>query len=201
MTAPSLAEPRAAVEQALRQQIAALRDLIINDIIFLDTVTLLTRSPVSPWVRQRLQRSANGEVKVEDTQAIGWSAAVRVQQPTPETIARITRYFPRHVICRCDLGIDALTRSRDDADTVNSALDHHMTQGWRGKRRRGTYEETIYWSFDQTQTTRNIAAYGDRCSKITGQPAAHFDLRMETTSFCRQRGINKAADLLTFRTS
>ncbi len=193
------AQTRAAVERQLHQRLAALCELIIDDLVYLDTITLLTRNRVKPEVEEHLKETTTGEVKVGGTKAWHYAASVRIHQPSMATIAFVTKYLPRHIVSRCDLGVDLLTRDEDDAHTIQTELRHRGTQPRRGHRRKTrTYAGTDYWHFAKTWTTRNIAAYSDKVSKITGGPCAHFDLRMYSTLLCKGRGIYSAADLLKF---
>jgi hypothetical protein len=68
-------------------------------------------------------------------------------------------------------------------------------QRWRGKRITFREKTTQYWS-DISPTTRNLAVYSDRPSKVTGTPCCHVEHRRCFADACRRRELGTFQELL-----
>src|SRR5579863_3280776 len=120
---------------------------------------------------------------------------VRIHQPTARTFDFIANLGKsNYIISRTDVAFDFVVASRDAANGLQRFLEHHLTQPWRGKRRTHSDFTTLY--FGEKITSRNVAIYSDKPSKITGGHCTHVELRYWHAASCRRIGIETAEDLL-----
>ncbi|HEV2162667.1 MAG TPA: hypothetical protein VGR52_10620 [Stellaceae bacterium] len=119
--------------------------------------------------------------------------AIVLQQPNHEVLAAISEFEPRHIVSRCDVAIDLITATQDDARALNEFLAFHVIMPWRGTRCRRIVRIATYYG--PPHTGRNLAIYPDRPSKVDGRPACHVELRLDRARTCKTHGINRLSDV------
>ncbi len=92
-------------------------------------------------------------------------------------------------ICRVDIAIDFLTRTKEEAERLIEYFKHHYRQKWQGKKEANHVEETFYIS-SNPRTPRNVVMYGDVISKTGLGYCAHLELRFITAERCRAAGLS-----------
>jgi hypothetical protein len=121
--------------------------------------------------------------------------SMRLQSPTPATIACIQYELNNHHISRGDIALDVVCPTQGIADDVYGELISLFTQPRRGKRQMKRDRTVDFWAGKWAR--RNIAGYNDRL-KVLDLPVAHFDVRLKGGPICRRRGLDHVANLEWF---
>jgi hypothetical protein len=183
------------IKAALLREAEVISSLIDETFAYIDTVQVLIDPELQDDELIALQRLSDKRIEKGKSRVPGYYY-YRLQRISLEAIDHIRRNFPDHIVNRVDLGIDLTALSEPIAAEIQAFLNRHLTQPRSGNRRVSLYENTQYYSRTKW-LRRNIALYS-RKSKITRNPAAHFDLRYFGVRTCRMRGVSTLADLIDF---
>lgn len=86
------------------------------------------------------------------------------------------------------IAVDFFVSSTEEALAAQAYFSTHMRQTWRRPQPSISTENTDYWKRD-AKARRNIALYGDRPSKINGQPCCHLEFRFTGAQACKRAGL------------
>ncbi|MDE8345330.1 MAG: hypothetical protein POH28_04015 [Acidocella sp.] len=186
--------PQKKCEDRLKARVDKVRSMCLDRHIYIDTVVVLVKGHVTGEQKKALRSLIGREPIVAPSRCVGYMH-LRLHRPNIETIQYVMSEFPGQKVSRVDIAIDFIVPSQDVAKTVSELILQVLTMKWR---RKGTIicaEETSYYS--RKGKNRNIAAYADRVSKITGEAVAHIELRRFSAEVCRSIGLCTIADILT----
>ncbi len=132
--------------------------LIKDRISYVDTVQVLIQPPLySPDRIREIEDINPGAFFYRTTRKCWpWTRFLILHQPSDEALALINQSSPEHLVTRCDVSLDLITDTREDAAAVQSFLTGHLIQRWRGKRKVVEVGEGDYWDFPRSWTARNF---------------------------------------------
>jgi hypothetical protein len=193
----------AALKRQLAVKIASFWALILDHVVYIDTVKFLAKQEVAPSVREALSVTNCGAIAYKGSRAMQYPYRVELQRPSPETLLRIADLLPGHILSELQLALDLFTDSLEIAETLAREWNLTLTLRWRGNSKTGRSHDTFYGAARKTQPTitarktrRNWANYADLPSKLINQPVVHFEPRYASAALCYGRGLRTAGDLL-----
>lgn len=168
--------------------------LVVERRAYIDTVSVLLPRRLLRTGAQALCRLLGKQFR--SCKSACWTHPYRVtiHQPSADALRFVERIEPDHIVSRCDIALDCVTETTEDAHTLREFLAFHAVMPWRGSRTRNEQRHVIYYS--PPQTGRNIALYADRPSKVGGRPACHIELRLDRARSCRRHAIHRVTDMM-----
>jgi hypothetical protein len=158
------------------QLAGAAADIAAGDITkvisYCDTIGVYCWRRLPAGLFSQLRRQYGGNLWPRQND-FGW--VIEINQPTRQTLTQLAP-FEGELFClsRADIATDLLTSTKAEAISGANLVKQHMIQNWRRRQESVTVETTTYWC---RRARRNIAVYGDRPSKVTGQPCVHVEMR------------------------
>jgi hypothetical protein len=195
---PGRCTGHAAARQELAAEIARAKALIIGQpITYFDTIAVLLRSNLSPRARGEIQKFC-GSLQHRTSRACGNDYPIRLtlHQPRTEALQVFEDNFD-HIVSRFDIAIDVPTQTSADAILLTSAIRRLAIQPRHGKRQSADVMATTAYAASRG-ARRNYAVYGDKLSKVTGEPCCHIEFRFTGTRACQMRGVRTCGDLLRY---
>lgn len=171
-------------------------DLVIDTVAYVDTVELVFFPRLPRVLYRRMKALNDGRLKPrrrkKQTRRYPKFGSVWVlRQPTREVLRYAAKLRRKQTglfdVCRVDIAVDFICRTKRDAAEVDQFLQKHLRQKWHGKAR---MKIVGYSTYSRPATkARNYSHYSDKPSKVTGQPCAHLELRFRTVRKCREQGF------------
>jgi hypothetical protein len=187
--------------QELAAEIARARALIIGQpITYFDTIDVLLRTDLSSRARAEFEKFC-GSLQHRTSRACGSGYPIRLtlHQPRTEALQMFEDNFD-HIVSRFDIAIDVPTQTSADATFLTSAIRRLAIQPRHGKRQSADVMATTAYAAARG-ARRNYAIYGDKPSKVTGEPCSHIEFRFIGTRACQMRGVRTSGDLLSYDTA
>jgi hypothetical protein len=158
---------------------------ITKAVAYCDTIGLYCWRHLPGDMLSQLRREYGKRLFVKPME-FGWW--IEINQPTRQTLTQLAP-FEGDLFClsRVDIATDLLTNTKAEAINATSFLAQNAILKWRRDQESVTEKTTTYWS---NKTRRNIVAYGDKLSKVTDQPCAHWELRFVGASAVKRAGID-----------
>lgn len=188
-----ISAPQKKCEYSLKARIDTVRSMCLDRHIYIDTIALLVKGDVVSRKKMALRGLIGALPIVFPSRCVGHTH-LRLHRPNIETIQYVMDEFPDHKVSRADIAMDFIVPSRDEAEVVSELILQALTMKWRRKGAVICVEETSY--YNRKGKSRNIVAYADRVSKITGEAVAHIELRRFTSDSCRSIGLCNLRDTL-----
>jgi hypothetical protein len=161
-------------------------------VAYLDTVEAFFRY-VPKGLRKMLERTHGRPVRIDpcgNEHDRIWGYRVILHQPNVGTLKTLDSLQKKHggKLCRVDVAYDFSSHSRD-------WLERHSIMRWRRRAPMLDEENGVYFIQQEgrrTRSGRDIAVYGDRPSKITGElDVNHVELRLQNTDTVRREGFEQ----------
>jgi hypothetical protein len=185
--------------QELAAEIASAKMLITGpSVTYFDTVRILLRTGLSPRARAEIEKFC-GSLHYEPRRASDYLYRMTLNQPQPEALELIEENAD-HIVSRFDIAIDVPTQNSADATLLTSAIRRLAIQPRHGKRQSADVMATTAYAASRG-ARRNYAAYGDKPSKVTGEPCSHIEFRFNGARACQMRGVRTCGDLLSYDTA
>lgn len=125
-----------------------------------------------------------------------------VQHPNIEAVRVLNDWQHKHrgVLCRLDVAYDLSPHPHVTRSALTQWINQHVLLRWRRRGDMLDVETTLYWIQQKARkrrSSRDIAFYSDRPSKLTGElDCIHLELRLQNASAIKREGIERAIDLI-----
>ena len=194
---PKRSARRCDARQGLAAEIAGARALITGEpITYFDTIAALLRSNLSARACAEIEKFC-GSLQHWTSKACGSDYPIRLTLHQPRTEAlRVIEENLDHIVSRFDVAIDVPTQTSADATLLTSVIRRLAIQPRHGQRQSANVMDTAYAA--SRGARRNYAVYGDKPSKVTGEPCCHIEFRFIGTRACQMRGVRTCGDLLRY---
>lgn len=134
---------------------------------------------------------------------------VRCFQPSDAALAILQSHFwtDDSTISHVEAALDLCTQSKPDASMVTAWINRHLVRKHRRHNELlgpdGCMEHEVTYSSQRRWRVKSHVTYGDRPSKITGQPCCHIEYRFLSARYVRQleakgEPVRRPADLIGF---
>ena len=178
---------------------------ITDAVAYIDTIEIIVEFPSPRCLPRKLRKMAGKRLRVRDATRPDranleirhpYAMIIALSRPTTKELKLIPALSgDGYLVRRVDVACDYHTPP-DDVENCGRYLERHGWQKWRGQTRQSNRTENVcYWSADAS-TTRNIAVYFDRPSRIDGTSCAHWEMRFVTAGACRRVGLHDLNTLI-----
>jgi hypothetical protein len=161
--------------------------------IYIDSIQLSLREPVSITQREHLKKSGARDVVLERSKHKGRRFNLRIHQPNASALADATALCIDHMVNRIDIAVDFPTLDLRAAITAQEFLRNHLTQRRHGCSHILNYRRTIY--FRPAWKRRNIVIYPESASRHDGKAGVHLEFRFYGRAACRKLGVFRLVDV------
>ena len=114
-----------AVAAQLTADVAALWSLIRDHQIYVDTAIFLLDQPVMPSIRKVLRDTNCDSIAYFGSRAMQYGHRIEVQRPTKDTLIRLAKLLPGHIVSGLHVAVDFTTASQENAETLARELSLH----------------------------------------------------------------------------
>jgi hypothetical protein len=143
--------------------------------------------------------------KCEDRNKTVWGSNLVIQQPKREILPLLDELLERYrkkrsSLCTVDIAVDVVT---DQPERLKQWWVEHGILRWRRRGQMFACEGTMDWVCHEDRwhkgmrgAARNLTAYADKPSKITGEDVAHLEVRFRRAHAVRGIGCRVPSDVL-----
>ena len=126
-----------------------------------------------------------------------WIFKLTVHQPTPTSVQILGEAVEaiRARLLEVHLSLDLITRSPNDAITLQDYLEGRLLPSTRLKHPISKFKGTTYFN-RKTRKGVEVALYSDKPSKVSGQPCFHMDWRVIGTVALKRAGLATVSAIL-----
>lgn len=159
---------------------------------YIDTLTVLTNAvPNGPLQRAIAHECQDVCTELSESRCDRY----RLTANQPTDLGAHLAFRAGRCFQQVHYAIDIPFRSRQEALDATRFLSYWLMLKWRRPAPGRQINFTTYYSNASTWGKRITACYGDRKSKITGQPCAHLELRYAGAVKCKRSGFVEARDV------
>lgn len=172
--------------------------LHVESLAYFDTVVVLVLGELDATDKNFLSDHCGSPVHPRSSKRPGWTR-IQLQQPNQVALQRLAdiweTFDPRPCLSRIDVALDLTTATTEQAIQLTRWIEARLFKRHHGRQTVKRFLNSRYTA-SRAARTLNIATYGDKASKVTGEPCAHLEFRMQRARVCRNQGLHSAKHLI-----
>ena len=191
----------------LHQSAATIDELPVHPIGYIDTFILARDHPFNTNEIRTVQRSCREDCRRSCGGSCRGAFPVVAQGPTELPFRLKIQLLTRRkvavlgllelddaAVARCDVALDFLVSTRDDAERLKTSFERHLIKNWHRSQNVVRYKHTCYSGPKRAGNV--VVIYADRPSKVAaeGTPCVHVEWRVNGRAACRRAGVGTVAD-------